>query len=93
MVQVDRSLFNLEKDLYRHREALRRLRRLLAQASKKEMRKMNRSQFTAAERVRRQIQRWEDLASWHRIRMEHLAAHISQRTGRPVEEIMAQVAS
>jgi hypothetical protein len=92
MVRVERSLFNLEKDLYHHRDCIRKLRHLLAQASKKEMRKMNRGQFPAAEKVRRQIERWEELVRWHQTRMEHLAAHISQRTGRPVEDILAQAA-
>ncbi len=92
MAQVDRALYNLEKDLYRHRDSIRRIRRLLAKAAKKESRKMNRSQFAAAEKVRRRIQRWEELMDWHRTRMQHIAAHISQQTGKPVEEILAQAA-
>ncbi len=92
MVQAERSLPNLERDLYRHRDAIRRLRRMLAEASRKESRKMSRNQFAAAERVRRQIDRWEELVKWHRTRMEHIAAHISQRTGEPVEEILTRAA-
>lgn len=92
MVQAERSLSSLHRDLYRHRDAIRRLRRLLAQASRKESRKMSRNQFAAAERVRRQIERWEELVTWHRTRIQHIAARISQQTGEPVDEILSRAA-